>query len=54
MAAKVEFQLMDLSAKAATDIGDPVRAQKLLAHKNRKMTERYLMARLGERVSPLR
>lgn len=52
--AKVEFQFRDIRAKAATDTGDLAHSQKLLAHKNRDMTEHYVKARLGERVRPLR
>lgn len=52
--AGVSFQFRDLRAKAATDTGDLAHSQKLLAHKNRDMTEQYVRARLGERVRPLR
>ena len=52
--AKVDFQFRDIRAKAATDTGDLAHSQKLLAHKNREMTEHYVRSRLGERVSPLR
>ena len=52
--AKVEFQFRDIRAKAATDTGDLAHSQKLLAHKNREMTEHYVKARMGERVKPLR
>jgi integrase len=54
MAAKVSFQFRDIRAKAATDTGDLAHSQKLLAHKNRDMTEHYVRARIGERVMPLR
>lgn len=53
-AAGVEFQFRDLRAKAATDTGDLAHSQKLLGHRNRGMTEQYVRARIGERVSPLR
>lgn len=53
-AAGVTFQFRDLRAKAATDTGDLAHSQKLLAHKNREMTEHYVRARVGERVKPLR
>ena len=53
-AAKVSFQFRDIRAKAATDTGDLAHSQRLLAHKNRQMTEHYVKARLGERVRPLR
>ncbi len=52
--AKVDFQFRDIRAKAATDTGDLAHSQKLLAHKNREMTEHYVKARRGERVKPLR
>ena len=52
--AKVDFQFRDIRAKAATDTGDLAHSQKLLAHKNRDMTEHYVKARVGERVRPLR
>lgn len=52
--AKVNFQFRDIRAKAATDTGDLAHSQKLLAHKNREMTEHYIKARMGERVKPLR
>lgn len=52
--AGVNFQLRDIRAKAATDTGDLAHSQKLLAHKNREMTEHYVKSRIGERVKPLR
>ena len=52
--ANVSFQFRDIRAKAATDTGDLAHSQKLLAHKNRDMTEHYVRARIGERVKPLR
>jgi integrase len=52
--AGVSFQFRDLRAKAATDTGDLAHSQKLLAHKNRDMTEHYVRSRAGERVRPLR
>lgn len=52
--AQVDFQFRDIRAKAATDTGDLAHSQKLLAHKNRQMTEHYVKARIGERVKPLR
>ena len=52
--AKVDFQFRDIRAKAATDTGDLAHSQKLLAHKNREMTEHYVKSRIGERVRPLR
>jgi integrase len=53
-AAGVEFQFRELRAKARTDTGDLAHSQKLLAHKNREMTEHYVRSRIGERVRPLR
>lgn len=53
-AAKVNFQFRDIRAKAATDTGDLAHSQRLLAHKNRQMTEHYVRARAGDRVKPLR
>ena len=50
--ADVSFQFRDIRAKAATGTGDLAHSQKLLAHKT--MTERYVKARKGERVKPLR
>ncbi len=52
--AGVHFQFRDLRAKAASDTGDLAHSQKLLAHKNREMTEHYVKSRLGDRVKPLR
>jgi hypothetical protein len=52
--ANVSFQFRDIRAKAATDTGDLAHSQKLLAHKNRDMTEHYVRSRQGERVKPLR
>lgn len=52
--AKVSFQFRDIRAKAATDTGDLAHSQKLLAHKNRDMTEHYVRRRQGERIPPLR
>jgi integrase len=51
--AGVDFQFRDIRAKAATDCGDLARAQKLLGHKTRGMTEGYTRERKGELVSPL-
>ena len=38
----------------ATDTRDLAHSQKLLAHKNRDMTEHYVKARMRKRVKPLR
>ena len=48
------FQFRNTPTKAATDTGELAHSQKLLAHKNREMTEHYVKARMGERVKPLR
>lgn len=53
-AAGVHFQLRDLRAKAATDMGDLALAQRLLGHSSRAMTEHYTKQRVGEKVQPLR
>lgn len=52
-AAGVRFQLRDLRAKAGTDLEDLAHAQKLLGHASRAMTEHYIKARSGDKVSPL-
>ncbi len=41
--AKVDFQFRDIRAKAATDTGDLAHSQALLGHKNREMTEHYVV-----------
>lgn len=51
--AGVHFQLRDLRAKAATDLGDLALAQRLLGHASRTMTEHYTKDRVGEKVRPL-
>lgn len=53
-AARGDWQFRDIRAKTATDLDDLGAAQKLLAHKRREMTERYVRARMGEKVRPLR
>ncbi len=53
-AAGVSFQFRDLRAKAATDTEDLARAQSLLGHKSRSMTEHYTKDRKGQSVAPLR
>ncbi|MBT0962051.1 tyrosine-type recombinase/integrase [Denitromonas iodatirespirans] len=53
-AAGVSFQFRDIRAKSATDMEDLGRAQQLLGHKTRGMTEHYTRQRRGERVKPLR
>ena len=46
------FHEHDLRGKVATDMDDPVAAQKLLGHKNMGMTEDYIKARQTEVVQP--
>jgi integrase len=53
-AAQVDFQFRDIRAKAATDSEDLGRAQKLMGHKSRTMTEHYTRDRIGEKISPLK
>jgi len=53
-AAGIDFQFRDLRAKAATDIESLERAQKLLGHKSRNMTEDYVRSGKGEIVLPLK
>lgn len=52
--AGVDFQFRDIRAKAATDTEDLTRAQRLLGHKTRTMTEHYTRNRKGDKVSPLK
>ena len=50
-----DFQFRDIRGKAGTDTEDVTglgHAQRLLGHKNRKMTEHYIKERLGYRVAP--
>ncbi len=42
----------DLRGKVATDMDDPVAAQKLLGHKDMSMTEDFIKARQTEVVKP--
>jgi integrase len=53
-AAGVSFQFRDIRVKSVTDMEDLGRAQQLLGHKTRGMTEHYTRQRRGERVKPLR
>lgn len=48
------IQFRDLRAKAASDMEALDKAQKLLGHTKRDMTERYVRARRGEKVSPVK
>lgn len=48
------FQLRDMRSKAATDLNDLARAQELLGHEGRDMTEAYVKNRRGKIVKPLR
>jgi hypothetical protein len=52
--AKVKLQFRDIRAKAVTDTGDLANSQKLLAQKNRDMTEHYVKTQMGEQIKPLR
>lgn len=52
--ARVNFQFRDIRAKTATDSEDLGRAQKLLGHKTRTMTEHYTRDRKGDKVNPLK
>lgn len=58
VAAVKQFQFRDLRAKAATDktdsAGDIRQAQRQLGHASVTMTEKYVRARRGEKVSPTR
>ena len=47
----VDFQFRDIRAKSGTDLEDLAHAQKLLGHRNRATTERYLRKRRGESVA---
>ena len=48
-----EFQLRDLRAKTATDMGDMAKARLLLGHATQAMTTKYVQDRAGEVVQPL-
>lgn len=48
------LQFRDLRAKAASDIEALDKAQKLLGHSKRDMTEHYVRKKRGEKVSPVR
>ena len=48
------FQFRDLRAKAASDLEDLARAQELLAHADRSMTQDYVRARMGDKVRPVK
>jgi integrase len=50
----LSIQFRDLRAKAASDVEDLERAQKLLGHSSRAMTEHYVRNRRGEKVPPVR
>ena len=52
---EADIHFHDLRGKAATDAGDMgIDAQKLLGHKHRAMTERYMKAREIDKVTPLK
>lgn len=48
------IQFRDLRAKAASDMEALDKAQKLLGHSKREMTEHYVRKRRGEKVSPVK
>lgn len=48
------IQFRDLRAKAASDVEGLDKAQKLLGHTKREMTEHYVRKRRGEKVSPVK
>ena len=48
------IQFRDLRAKAASDLESLSRAQALLGHTTRGMTERYVRQRRGDKVSPVK
>jgi len=48
------IQFRDLRAKAASDMEALDKAQKLLGHTKRDMTEHYVRKRRGEKVSPVK
>lgn len=52
-AGVADFQLRDMRSKAATDLDDLAKAQDLLGHQTRAMTEHYVKNRRGKIVSPL-
>lgn len=47
------FQLRDMRPKAATDLDDIRRAQKLLGHTTQRMTAQYIRARKDDLIQPL-
>ncbi|MDR3158978.1 MAG: tyrosine-type recombinase/integrase [Zoogloeaceae bacterium] len=49
----LSIQFRDLRAKAASDVENLERAQKLLGHTKRDMTEHYIRARRGDSVKPV-
>lgn len=53
LAGGQSFHEHDIRGKVATDINDPDKAQKLLGHKNRRMTEAYIKQRMTDVVQPL-
>lgn len=48
----VRFTEHDIRGKVATDIDDPLKAMKLLAHSSMKTTEGYIKQRKTDRVQP--
>jgi integrase len=55
MAARLRaIQFRDLRAKAASDIENIERAQKLLGHTTQAMTQHYVRRRRGDKISPVK
>jgi integrase len=52
MPSVADAQMRDVRGKTATDLEDLAHAQALLGHKTRAMTERYVKARAGVKVTP--
>lgn len=50
----IRFQLRDLRAKAATDLDDPRKAQRLLGHTNASTTRAYIRKHRGDSVAPVK
>ena len=51
-AGNERFHEHDIRGKVATDIDDPLAAQKLLGHQSIKMTEDYIKQRKADEVMP--
>lgn len=48
-----DWQIRDLRAKYATDIGDPVKARRGLGHRHQSTTDTYLRDRAGDLADPI-